>query len=62
MLSCVKLLLFRLYVYGGYDNNSSGIFDDMFAYSFAKEEWKKVEQKGEKPGPRHSHSFVLYNN
>jgi N-acetylneuraminic acid mutarotase len=49
-----------LYIYGGYDNNSPGIFSDMYAYSFKDGSWRGIEQDGDLPGQRHSHTAVTY--
>lgn len=62
LLRKVILILRRLYVYGGYDNSSPGIFSDLICFSFKESKWEKIEQKGSDPGPRHSHSVVIYNN
>lgn len=57
-----KVLIYstRLYIYGGYDSNSPGIFKDLVYFNFDENKWKEVVQKGDLPGPRHSHTFVLY--
>lgn len=47
-------------MYGGYDCDSPGIFKDLFSFSFENRQWEEVHQKGELPGPRHSHSMIAY--
>lgn len=52
----------RLYVYGGYDNNSAGIYADMFAFSLNDNSWVQIQQNGDLPGKRHSQSAIVYKN
>lgn len=51
----------RLYVYGGFDNDV-GILADFKVFNCKDERkgWKSLSVEGG-PGPRHSHSSVLYN-
>ena len=57
----VNSFLFRLYIYGGYDNNEPGILSDFFSYSLEENKWEEVQQKGDLPGQRHSQVAVVYN-
>lgn len=49
-------------MYGGYDNNSPGIFSDMYAFSFKDAAWTLIKQYGDIPGQRHSQTAVVYQN
>ena len=46
----------RIYVFGGYDQTA---FQDLCAYDIKTRTWSQVEQTGEIPSARTSHSLVL---
>jgi hypothetical protein len=52
--------LSRLFIYGGYDNNTHGILKDMFAFTFGSNTWEALKQNGELPGSRHSQTVIVY--
>ena len=49
----------QLYLFGGLDTENATL-NDMWMYDLTDNQWTQIEQKGNIPRPRSSHSFNLY--